>query len=37
LFEPIVQFDLSSKEIQKAESAHLILSFEQGVLSIEKK
>jgi nitrite reductase/ring-hydroxylating ferredoxin subunit len=37
LFEPIAQFELSSGEVQKAESRHLFLSMEKGVLFLDKK
>jgi hypothetical protein len=37
LHEPIGQFDLSSKEIQKMESVYLSLSMKDRVLSIDKK
>ena len=37
LFEPITQFDLSSNEVQKADSCHLFLSMKQGILSIDIK
>ena len=31
------QFDLSSNEVQKADSCHLFLSMRQGILSIDIK
>ena len=37
LFEPIAQFELSSGEVQKAESRHLLLSMEKGVLFLDQK
>ena len=37
LFEPIATFELSSKEIQKAESIYLFLGMENGVLFLDQK
>lgn len=37
LFDPIVMFDLSSQETQKAETDHLLFSIEADILLIDKK